>query len=192
MCFIHCFGKESTSNAGGSSSISGLGRSQPRRRDRLPTPILLGFSGDSDSKESACKAGDLVSIPGLGRPRRNIFWRKSWQPTPVFLPGKSLWIEVPGGLQSTGSQRVGQDWVTEAQHSTYISDLFLSKVKVKVAQSCPTHCDPTDYTVHDSLGQNTGVGSRSLDHCLSHEGNPKIYRGTFDLALRSFSGELLN
>ena len=35
--------------------------------DRLPTPVFLGFSGDSTSKESACNAGDMVSIPGLGR-----------------------------------------------------------------------------------------------------------------------------
>ena len=27
----------------------------------------LGFSGGSDSKKSACSAGDLGSIPGLGR-----------------------------------------------------------------------------------------------------------------------------
>ena len=27
----------------------------------------MGFPGDSDSKESACNAGDLGSIPGLGR-----------------------------------------------------------------------------------------------------------------------------
>ena len=33
------------------------------RRDRLHTPVLLGFPG----KESACNAGDLGSIPGLGR-----------------------------------------------------------------------------------------------------------------------------
>ena len=26
-----------------------------------------GFSGGSDSKETACNAGDLGSIPGLGR-----------------------------------------------------------------------------------------------------------------------------
>ena len=26
-----------------------------------------------------------------------------------------------------------------------------SKVKVKVAQSCPTLCDPMDYTVHEIL-----------------------------------------
>ena len=27
----------------------------------------MGFPGGSDGKESACKAGDLDSIPGLGR-----------------------------------------------------------------------------------------------------------------------------
>ena len=29
--------------------------------------IYTGFSGGSDSKESACNVGDLGSIPGLGR-----------------------------------------------------------------------------------------------------------------------------
>ena len=37
------------------------------RRDRLPTPIFLGFPRGSVSKESACNAGDLGSIPALGR-----------------------------------------------------------------------------------------------------------------------------
>ena len=39
----------------------------PWRRDKLPTPVFLGFPGDSDSKESACNAGDLGSVPGLGK-----------------------------------------------------------------------------------------------------------------------------
>ena len=30
----------------------------------------MGFPGGSDSKESACRAGDLGSIPGLGRSPR--------------------------------------------------------------------------------------------------------------------------
>ena len=38
------------------------------RRDRLPTPVFLGFPGGSAGKESACNMGDLGSIPGLGRP----------------------------------------------------------------------------------------------------------------------------
>ena len=36
-------------------------------------------------------------------------------------------------------------------------------MKVKVAQLCPTLCDPMDYTVHGILqAKNTGVGSLSL------------------------------
>ena len=37
------------------------------RRDRLPTAVFLGFPGGSAGKESTCNAGDLGSIPGLGR-----------------------------------------------------------------------------------------------------------------------------
>ena len=39
-------------------------------------------------------------------------WRRQWQPSPVLSPGKSPWVEEPGGLQSTGSHRVGHDWAT--------------------------------------------------------------------------------
>ena len=37
------------------------------RRDRLPTPVFLGFPCGSAGKESACNAGELGSIPGLGK-----------------------------------------------------------------------------------------------------------------------------
>ena len=40
-------------------------RKIPWRRDRLPTPVCLGFPGGSDSRE--CSAEDLGSIPRLGR-----------------------------------------------------------------------------------------------------------------------------
>ena len=39
----------------------------PWSRDRPPTPVFLGFPGDSAGEESACNAGDLGLIPGLGR-----------------------------------------------------------------------------------------------------------------------------
>ena len=42
-------------------------RKIPWRRDRLPTPVFLGFPGSSDGKESTCNAEDLGSIPGLRR-----------------------------------------------------------------------------------------------------------------------------
>ena len=37
------------------------------KRDRLPTPVFLGFPCGSAGKESACNTGELGSIPGLGR-----------------------------------------------------------------------------------------------------------------------------
>ena len=37
------------------------------RRDRLPTPVFLGFPGGSDGKEFACNERNLGSVPGLGR-----------------------------------------------------------------------------------------------------------------------------
>ena len=55
---------------------------------------LLGFPGGSDGKESACNAGDLVLIPGLGRPPgegngnslqysslENAIYRETWRAT---------------------------------------------------------------------------------------------------------------
>ena len=70
------------------------------RRDRISTPVFLGFPSDVGGKEFACNVGDLVSIPGLGR----FPGGRAWQLTPVFLPGESPWTEEPGGLQSVGSQ----------------------------------------------------------------------------------------
>ena len=37
------------------------------RRDRLPTPVFLGFPYASAGKESSCNMGDLFLIPELGR-----------------------------------------------------------------------------------------------------------------------------
>ena len=40
-----------------------------------------------------------------------MYWRRKWQPTPVFLPGKPQdGTGEPGGLPSMGSHRVGHDW----------------------------------------------------------------------------------
>ena len=68
----------------------------PWTRDRLPIPVFLGFPGSSDGKESNCNAGDLGSIPGLGKSPGGGYgnplqysWRRKWQSTPVFLPGES-------------------------------------------------------------------------------------------------------
>ena len=58
--------KESTCNAGDPQFDSRVGKIC-WRRDRIPTPVVLGFPGGSAGKESTCNAGDLSSIPELGR-----------------------------------------------------------------------------------------------------------------------------
>ena len=63
-------GKESTYNAGGPSSILGLGRSPGERVGWLPTRVFLGLPGGSDGKESTCNAGDLGLTPRLKRSPR--------------------------------------------------------------------------------------------------------------------------
>ena len=55
---------------------------------------------------------------------RKIPCRRARQPTPVFLPGESLWTEKPGRLQSMGLQRVGHDRATK--HST-LGTMFMKK-----------------------------------------------------------------
>ena len=60
------------------------------RRDRLPTPVFLGFLGGSAGTESACNPRDLGSIPRLGRsPEKGkvthssiLAWRIPWTDSP--------------------------------------------------------------------------------------------------------------
>ena len=57
--------------------------------DVTPNKHISGFPGGARIKnlpataEDAGDTRDVGSIPGLGRS-----WRRKWQPTPVFLPGK--------------------------------------------------------------------------------------------------------
>ena len=63
-------------------------------------------------KEPVCQCRRCKRLefhPWVGK----IPWRREWLCTRVFLPGESPGTEEPGGLQSTGSQRVGHDWATK-------------------------------------------------------------------------------
>ena len=69
-----------------------------------------GLPGWHGGKEPACQCRRRRSLrfdPWVG----TTLWRRKWQPSPVFLPGKRT--EGPGGLQSMGLQRVAQVSGTE-------------------------------------------------------------------------------
>ena len=67
-------------------------------------PYIGGFSGGSGDKESACNAGDPVQSLGWEDPLE-----KGMATHSRILAWRIPWREEPGGLQSMGSQRVGQD-----------------------------------------------------------------------------------
>ena len=69
------------------------------RRDRLPTPVFLGFSCGSAGKESAGNVGDLGSITG---------WKDTLEKGKATHSSILAW-RIPWTIQSMGSQRVGHD-----------------------------------------------------------------------------------
>ena len=70
-----------------------------------------GIPGGSDSKESACNAGDLLWVGKMP-------WRREWQPTPIFLPGE---FHGQGSLVGCGpwGHRVRYDCVTNTHTPTH-------------------------------------------------------------------------
>ena len=85
----------------------------PWRRDRLPTPVFLGFHGGSDGEESICNVRDLGSVPRLGRslgeghdnPLQNSFMENS-------QGQKSLAGYSPWGSKDSDMT----EWLSTAQH----------------------------------------------------------------------------
>jgi len=72
---------------------------------------LWGLPRWLSSKESACQCRRHRRYgfnPYVGK----IPWRRKWQPTPLFLPGKS---HGQWSLVVMGSQRVGHDLMTKKQ-----------------------------------------------------------------------------
>ena len=62
-------------------------------------------------KESGCQSKRHEFDPCV----RKISWRRKWQPTPVFLPGKSHGQKSMSGYSPWGHKRVRQNLVTK-QH----------------------------------------------------------------------------
>ena len=82
--------------------------------------LSLGLSRWCSDKESAsqCKRLRCGFDPWVG----NIPWWRKWQPTPVFLPGKSHGRKSLVDSSPWGSQKVGHDWACK---------LFLNSWKLK-------------------------------------------------------------
>ena len=61
----------------------------------------MGFPGGSEVKVSVCNAGDLGSTPGSEDPLE-----KEMATHSIILAWEIPWMQKPGSLQSTGSQKL--------------------------------------------------------------------------------------
>ena len=144
-----------------------------------------GFPGSLAGKESTCNAGDPSLIAGSGRspgegngyPLQYSCWRipmdrGAWQATVPGVAKRHDWTTKYSTAQWVNTQFHTISIYTKfifsniyalcplllsSSSSFWINPYIDMKLKLKVAQSCLTLCDPMD-SPWNSLGQNTGVG----------------------------------
>ena len=119
----------------------------------------VDFPGSSVGKESACNAGDLGSISGLGRSPGE--WTAATHSS--ILAWKIPWTGEPDGLQTMGLQRVRHNWATFnfkwniiLLHTHVCSQLWSTLCD-------PMECSPPGSSIREFIpGKNTGVGCHFL------------------------------
>ena len=125
VCFPNSSaGKEFACNAGDCRFDSWIGKIRCRK-DRLSTPVFLGFPCVSAGKESASNAGDLGSIPGLARSPGE---RKGY--TLQYSGLRSPWATVHGvaksrTLLSDFHFPLFRDLISLSPGQTILSSVFL-------------------------------------------------------------------
>ena len=75
----------------------------------------LGFPGGSEDKATAYNVGDRVLSLDWADPLE-----KEMATHSSILAWRFPWTEEPGGLQSTGSQRVGHYWATSLSFLSFL------------------------------------------------------------------------
>ena len=95
-----------------------------------------GFSGGTSGKEPDHQSRRCKRC-GFSAWVRQVPWKRTRQPTPVFLPRESPWTEELGRLQSIGLQRVGQDR-SDLAHST--QSVFIVRKQKEYIKS--VYCHP--------------------------------------------------
>ena len=84
-----------------------IDKTEVNKRSLRPSHFHSRLCRWLSGKESACQAGDVGSIPGLGRSLSSLL---AWE-----IP----WTEESGGLQPMGLQKVRHNLVTEQQRKLW-------------------------------------------------------------------------
>ena len=113
---------------------------------------------ESDTTKAHAAAAALGFHPWVGK----IPWRREWQPTPVFLPGKSDGQRSLAGHRSQGRRRVGHDLAIKRQ--------LRCEGGTELRGCDPTHPFKVDATrgpeLCDLLAEPSSVPDASASQCL--------------------------
>ena len=82
---------------------------------------MEGFPGGSAINNLPAIAGDVDSIPWSERSP----WRRAWQPTPVFLPGKPM--DRGAGRATAHGVAKSQTWLNNKSHWIVLEEGLLNK-----------------------------------------------------------------
>ena len=80
--------------------------------------VPFGFPQELSGKESTCSAGEETQVRSLGREDP---LEEGMATYSSILAWRFPWTEEPGGLQSTGLQRVWHDWVCTYTHNSLLT-----------------------------------------------------------------------
>ena len=131
--------------------------SHPRTRILILSFFILivpylhgGLPHGSVVKNLPANAGDWGSIPGSGR------WRKKWQPTPVFLPGKSHGQRSLADYRPWGGKRV--------EHKQRLNNSLHGTFLWRFPNACHLELDGYIHylSLHDKLPQNLETENSSF------------------------------
>ena len=95
---------------------------------RFSSQVLKREKKNASGKESTCQCRRCRFDSQV----RKIPWRRKWQPTPVFLPGKSHGQRSLVGFTPWGHKRVGHDLATEQQISLVSYIIFIELFHLSV------------------------------------------------------------
>ena len=130
-----------------SSSPSHFVQASPGIQNEINASYQCFFPNGSDDKESVCSAGDLASIPGLGRfPGEGNGYPLQYSCLKISMDRGAWWAAVHGVTNTTPCYIHGWASNTDLGHVLCAKSL----------QSCWTLCDPRDHSlpgssVHGSL-----------------------------------------
>ena len=118
------------------------------------TEWLKNYNNPSKTLQTAKNPNILLRVKKLGRgdPSQCFMFPKRWLFSPFILLSLSSSLSISLEI-SHSSERVSDIWPPRAlfRGGFWSCTMPTSKVKGKVAQSCPTLHNPMDYTVHGIL-----------------------------------------